>query len=281
MAKEKSVRWYWANLVIGGFLAIVAFVRTFDAAFLFKSMPGRYSPETPAGQSADRIGEIIGGLMMLGLSSMAALYGARGLRKPRAMRAIKEVDPAAVTSAKRPQKATTTDVFGIELSNRWLLVGALPAILFAIFVWPTLYRYDSLAMGGGSHFPVRINRITGSAERLGPSGWLEMESSERTKPNQRVAFITPYPEADMRDARIEGQWFKANFYNGFGETLIGIEYTITAKGQNGEIITRKYTRKGIAMPPNENYEFMQDVGLNDVELQSVTLVNGFFQAQRK
>lgn len=49
----------------------------------------------------------------------------------------------------------------------YLLVAA---VLFALFVWPTLYRYDFL---GNHQVLVRINRITGTVEYLKSDiGWV-------------------------------------------------------------------------------------------------------------
>lgn len=46
------------------------------------------------------------------------------------------------------------------------LIAVAGAIIFALTVWPTIYRYDRLGIS-----PVRINRITGKAWRLSSSGW--------------------------------------------------------------------------------------------------------------
>jgi hypothetical protein len=43
-------------------------------------------------------------------------------------------------------------------------------LAFLAFVWPTLYRYDRMAVEG-NNLPVRINRFTGATEFLLPSGW--------------------------------------------------------------------------------------------------------------
>jgi hypothetical protein len=47
----------------------------------------------------------------------------------------------------------------------------LAGLLFAAFVWPTLYRYERYYYGYNSSTIVRINRITGTAEFLSTSGW--------------------------------------------------------------------------------------------------------------
>jgi hypothetical protein len=50
-----------------------------------------------------------------------------------------------------------------------LVVGGLPALAFAAFVWPTLYRYRQM-----DDLPVRENRITGSMEYRLDDRWLPL-----------------------------------------------------------------------------------------------------------
>ena len=57
---------------------------------------------------------------------------------------------------------------------RWLLVFAIVAA-FAVFVWPTRYRYDHLTTDGNL-LPVRIDRFNGNADMLVPDeGWVPVE----------------------------------------------------------------------------------------------------------
>jgi hypothetical protein len=60
---------------------------------------------------------------------------------------------------------------------RWaaLVIATAMVVLFAVFIWPTRYRYEHWAPGGGRSYPVRINRFTGTAERLQPNGWQPMK----------------------------------------------------------------------------------------------------------
>lgn len=55
------------------------------------------------------------------------------------------------------------------------VIAAAVLLLFAVIVWPTLYRYDHLTMGEyHSTTPVRMNRFTGGAEYLTMDGWRAM-----------------------------------------------------------------------------------------------------------
>jgi hypothetical protein len=56
-------------------------------------------------------------------------------------------------------------------------------LIVAIFIYPTLYRYDKL----NQKIPVRINRITGTAAMLDTDGWKEMKS-DTPQPTEMEAF---------------------------------------------------------------------------------------------
>ena len=53
------------------------------------------------------------------------------------------------------------------------------AVLFVLFVWPTLYRYDHLkgqdVLKRATDTLIRTNRFTGTTEELAPVGWREMK----------------------------------------------------------------------------------------------------------
>ena len=52
-----------------------------------------------------------------------------------------------------------------------ILVGLVLVFLFGWLVWPTPYRYDTI---GTAHIPIRIDRLTGEAERLTGEGWVRL-----------------------------------------------------------------------------------------------------------
>jgi hypothetical protein len=58
------------------------------------------------------------------------------------------------------------------------LVTLTMVVLFALFVWPTQWRYDHLTVDGDT-YPVRIHRLTGHAWVLLPGdGWTPAEDVE-------------------------------------------------------------------------------------------------------
>jgi len=52
------------------------------------------------------------------------------------------------------------------------IVLMLIAVLFGLFVWPTKWRYDKIR--SDRDYILRINRMTGAAQILGPDGWEPM-----------------------------------------------------------------------------------------------------------
>lgn len=82
------------------------------------------------------------------------------------------------------------------------LLGIVLAFLF--FVWPTLYRYETW----GNKTIIRINRITGDAERLTVNGWYEMTkpaidpSSIKWENEPKRKPITELSDAELKDMDI-------------------------------------------------------------------------------
>lgn len=64
-----------------------------------------------------------------------------------------------------------------------ILTLILSIILFSLLVYPTVYHYDEVVIGG-NHYPFKTNRFTGKSFMFTPAnkGWIEYnivtESSE-------------------------------------------------------------------------------------------------------
>jgi len=83
---------------------------------------------------------------------------------------------------------------------------------FAVAIWPTLYRYDHL-----NDLPVRINRITGMAEILYPSGWEAAGSAAESKPialhvltNDEIAKLQGKAEVSSTGSQITFSIYNAS-----------------------------------------------------------------------
>lgn len=64
------------------------------------------------------------------------------------------------------------------MSRRALVPGLLLFLvfLFALYVWPTRFRYDHMTVDGDI-VPVRMDRITGRTDMLLPDhGWVPVEA---------------------------------------------------------------------------------------------------------
>jgi hypothetical protein len=92
----------------------------------------------------------------------------------------RDVEPAderqGMNSRAAPQKLKTLTPF------RTALIAVLVVGLFGWFVWPTRYRYDHLKFGQ-MNLPVRIDRFSGRAEALYPSGWETLGHTTDTIPS--------------------------------------------------------------------------------------------------
>lgn len=76
----------------------------------------------------------------------------------------------------------------IRINLRWLgpVLWLLFAVAFAVYVWPTRWRYDHLTMDGNI-VPVRMDRFSGDADMLVPDeGWVPVES-----PGDSTGAATP------------------------------------------------------------------------------------------
>ena len=64
----------------------------------------------------------------------------------------------------------------------WVVVLAI-AWVFAVYVWPTRFRYDHVVTDN-EDYPVRIDRLTGEAEMLTPDdGWVPMGEGDGSNPS--------------------------------------------------------------------------------------------------
>jgi hypothetical protein len=59
------------------------------------------------------------------------------------------------------------------MNNVIKLIVIVLVILFAIYVWPTPYRY--MPYYRGTKFPFRIHRITGKGEYWISNNWIEVK----------------------------------------------------------------------------------------------------------
>ena len=85
-------------------------------------------------------------------------------------------------------------------------------VLFGLFAYPTLYKYDKL----DQKYPVRINRITGKTEVLTLRGWIEMKNYSITQNNQQEPTqASSVTKTNMENAasKIERHTLKSDLFD--------------------------------------------------------------------
>lgn len=120
-----------------------------------------------------------------------------------------------------------------------LLIVLACGVLFAVFVWPTWYRYDHINMGGNI-FPVRIHRFTQEAEVLLLGGWRRMAEERKRTPAESL------PPGDMSSINVQAfitdyGWLRGDVYNGSSWRLESTTLRITVlDAKKGPVVVRDY-----------------------------------------
>lgn len=112
-----------------------------------------------------------------------------------------------------------------------------------LFIWPSLYRYERL-IENGNDYPARINRITGTAHILYPSGWREAGASDYDADGFSVLHYDQLSRITGRAGPQSGgryDRFEATLYNGTNLTVkdIAIELRVP-RTTFGDSIVRQY-----------------------------------------
>ena len=77
----------------------------------------------------------------------------------------------------------------------WLLLF----LAFAVYVWPTRWRYDHMTVDGNI-VPVRMDRFSGDADMLVPDdGWVPVEAPSDTNGSASPAVAKPVTAKPVAD----------------------------------------------------------------------------------
>jgi hypothetical protein len=132
-------------------------------------------------------------------------------------------------------------------------------VAFALFVWPTIYRYDHMRLGT-SDYPVRTNRLNGKAEVLLPGGWhTPGEESEpavksRPLPGEEVAKLQGEPQITNYG------WMEFHVYNGSNWDVSEITVLVEVfDADNKPVLSRPYRMTGQVSPQNSS-KFLAELG---------------------
>ena len=151
-----------------------------------------------------------------------------------------------------------------------MLILIIVILLLGIFVWPTRYKYDHITYGNNK-FPVRIDRLSGQAEALYPSGWTII-----TKGETKDSKLKELPFAELQ--KVTGKawftdygYFKCKVYNGSDWTIKYLRVSVTIvnpdESEESPRIYKLIPKDGSCEPYTEN-EFFKKVGYELEEGQS-------------
>ena len=150
---------------------------------------------------------------------------------------------------------------------------------FICFVWPTQYRYSYLRSGGTS-CPVRINRISGSAELLTGLGWRLMGRSNDGSQAREEEELPPNEAAKITgNAGLSyGNLFSGKIYNGSSWVVRRIVVNISAKEKDGTIRWSRDFAESVPIAPLSTSSFSISVtggkGVQDAPW-SIIKVHGY------
>ena len=138
------------------------------------------------------------------------------------------------------------------MKTRAIATGAATAITFfavclAVFVWPTVYRYDHMDLNG-TVLPVRIHRISGKTEILYPNGWKPAQQEQHDQTPETTTTPAALPQSELGKLEGNAQFFSfarelsCSIYNGtscrINELIVHVQVT---ESENGTpLIDRDY-----------------------------------------
>ena len=143
--------------------------------------------------------------------------------------------------------------------TRNLLIICTTLIVVGIIFWPSLYRYQTLKLGNNS-FPVKINRVTGSAEYFSSGGWISFASKEEGKAKNSVQL------PDSEKAKISGNGdlsvsqgeFSGGIYNGSSWMVTSIAVRILLREFDGSVKwDRKFVTGVLAEPFSSGFFYIK------------------------
>jgi len=148
--------------------------------------------------------------------------------------------------------------------------GLLVVVLFALLVWPTLYRYDHIETGPGQSLPVRTNRFTGFTEILYPDGWTSASASPKRETLDRDLGRDDLRQLDAEATTSFLGQLHLDLYNGsrFKIDQIRVEVSFRNAGHQ-EVSRRSYLlHRTPSLAPEQGGSFETDFGLRAGTYQS-------------
>lgn len=165
----------------------------------------------------------------------------------------------------KPESRSTTEKGRLS----WAIIGGSTvvvagALAFAFFVWPTVYRYDTMSFSPSTRLPVRMNRLTGETEILYKTGWKEVTDGSPVP--KGVALPADELRKLTGTAGIRGEYFDGDIYNGSSYSVYEITLALTVTDSTGTIVLSRlyqlpYTYEGDKpLKPLHSGSFFHSVG---------------------
>lgn len=125
------------------------------------------------------------------------------------------------------------------LNFRWIVLIVLITglTLFALYFWPTRYRYEVFNEKG---FPlvVRVDRVTGDVELIEPRFSSEDEGLQASR--KRVVKNVEPNEVKWKEMALEKGYATGILYNGSFETVTEFTISFTVKEANKVVLRRAF-----------------------------------------
>lgn len=128
-----------------------------------------------------------------------------------------------------------------DIKTRFIFAGLILVLLFAFFVWPTLYEYREMRLKDNV-LPVRINRFTGSTYLLYPSGWTIIGDEGKTSNTNMELSASDIEKLKQDVALFHEKGFIVKIYNGTKFTLKDINVLLIIKNEDGSEQSRREYR---------------------------------------
>ncbi len=73
-----------------------------------------------------------------------------------------------------------------------ILSAATSLVFFALYCWPTIYRYERTRYASGGEVPARINRVNGTTDLLTTEGWVWQRKHPAANPTETKTGYQSY-----------------------------------------------------------------------------------------
>lgn len=147
--------------------------------------------------------------------------------------------------------------------RRWgFPLAAVLVVATLVFVWPTVYRYDSRQVQYGSNKETtvyRTNRLTGSVDKLSDDGWVTCRPSDATVAEDGIP-MTPEDVGKLSgDLNIKDGWIDGKVYNGSSFRVVEVSMFVVELIQMKEAPTEEQQAERFVLPTGKEVKTYSEV----------------------